>query len=128
MRDATHWPRLAALLLALGLAVAGCATIRAAQAPSTEEGLVAAGFNVKAADTPEKLAHLQSLPAWKLVRLERDGAPYYVYADPRTCRCLYVGGEPQYQAYQKLRTGKDIAERRLDASMNWGLWAPWPWF
>ena len=35
---------------------------------------------------------------------------------------LYVGGEPQYQAYQSLRVTRD----RYDASTKWGFGDPWP--
>src|SRR6266481_4959807 len=121
------------LVVALGLSVTGCATVRAHQTAETEQVLTAAGFRVEPADTPEKLAHLQTLTPQKVVRDVRDGQPQYVYADPQTCKCLYVGDEQGYQKFQELRVQKEIAEEQesaaranWEASMNW--WGgPWGW-
>lgn len=89
---------------------------------------------MKPADTPEKLAHLQTLTPRKVVRYTRDGQPQYVYADPETCKCLYVGDEQRYQKYQELSLQKQIADEQMsaaqtnwDASMNWGASGPWGW-
>jgi len=95
--------------------------------------LSAAGFHMKLADTPEKLAHLQTLTPRRLVRHSQANQLYYVYADPEVCRCLYAGTETQYQAYlqlalQKQRADEELmaAQDNLNASMNWGMWGPWP--
>jgi hypothetical protein len=116
-------------------AIGGCATIRWHQAVETEQALAAAGFVMKLGDTPDKLANLRSQPPRRLVPQERDGRVYYTYADPDACRCLYVGTEAQYQAYQRYTIAKRSADEELmaaqddlTASVNWGLWAPWPWF
>src|SRR5258708_2927936 len=93
--------RIALLMVTVGLA--GCASIQAADTRDTEQLLAAAGFQMKAADTPEKLARLQSLPPRKVVQRVRDGVQHYVYADPKVCTCIYAGTEPQYQDYKKLR-------------------------
>ncbi len=50
----------------LGLS-SGCATIRRHSTLETEQMLSAAGFHMKLADTPEKLAHLQTLTQRRLV-------------------------------------------------------------
>ena len=93
-----------ALLISLIVAAAaGCATLRAAETPSMEEFLSAAGFHPEAVDTPEKLADVQTLPARQLLSQIRDGKTSYVYRDPSVCHCLYVGGEAEYQRYQHLR-------------------------
>jgi hypothetical protein len=134
MREAIRWTTPILPLVALGLSVTGCAAIRAHQTVETEQVLAAAGFQVKPADTPEKLAHLQTLTPRKVVRYTRDGQPQYVYADPETCKCLYVGDEQRYQKYQALSLQKQIADEQLsaaqtnwDASINWGAWGPWGW-
>jgi hypothetical protein len=64
-----------------------------------------------------------------------------VYRDPGVRHCLYVGGAPEYQQYQKLRLQKDIADEESNAARNWGsdarggwggwsptwdAWRPWP--
>jgi len=134
MRAAMRWTTRILPLVALGLSVTGCAAIRAHQIVETEQVLAAAGFQVKPADTPEKLAHLQTLTPRKVVRYTRDGQPQYVYADPETCKCLYVGDEQRYQKYQELSLQKQIADEQMsaaetnwDASINWGAWGPWGW-
>ena len=62
----------------------------------------------------------------------RDGQLQYAYADPETCKCLYVGDEQRYQKFQELSLQKKIADERMsaahanwEASMNyWGVWGP----
>lgn len=99
---------------------------------TTEQLLTAAGFLRKVADTPEKLAHLETLtPARKLVAHARNGQLYYVYADPGVCKCLYVGTALQYQLALDKRLENEqleaVHEHQLDdAAAIWGLWAPWP--
>src|ERR1700732_5361607 len=118
MRETMRWTTLILPLVALGLSVTGCATIRAHQTAETEQILSAAGFQVQPADTPEKLAHLQTLTPWTALRDGRDGQPQYVYADPETCKCLYVGDEQRYQKYQKLSLQKKIADEQLSAGQG----------
>jgi hypothetical protein len=132
MRETMRWTiPILPLIVALGVSVTGCASIRAHQTAETEQVLAAAGFQVEPADTPEKLAHLQTLTPRKVVQNVRDGQLQYVYADPQTCKCLYVGDEQRYQKFQELSLQKKIADEQLsaaraswDASMNWwgGAW------
>jgi hypothetical protein len=125
-----------AVVVAVVLALSsGCATIRRHSTLETEQMLSAAGFHMKLADTPEKLAHLQTLTPRRLVPHRQADQVYYVYADPEVCRCLYAGTEAQYQAYQQLALQKQradealmAAQTNLDASMDWGMWGPWPWY
>jgi len=131
--------RYAWLIPFISVAAAGCATLQAAGTRSTEQVLSAAGFHVETADTPEKLAELQTLPARQVLPQTRDGKTSYVYRDPSVCHCLYVGGEPEYQQYEKLRLQKHIADAEADATLNhgwdpwggwgaggWGTWRQWP--
>ena len=131
-RETMRWRTAILPLVALGLSLTGCAAIRAHQTAETEQVLVAAGFQMKPADTPAKLAHLQTLTPRKVVRYTRDGQVQYVYADPETCTCLYVGDEQRYQKYRELSLQKQIADEQmsaaqanLDASMHWRDWEPW---
>ncbi len=59
-----------------------------------------AGFVVKYATTPEKVAILRSLPPDKLVTRTKNGKLYYVYADAARCGCAYVGTPEAYAAYR----------------------------
>ena len=117
------------VVIALGLA--GCASLHAAQARAPEEMLAEAGFEMRAADTPEALAYLQSLPPRTLLTRSQNGEPQYAYADPTGCRCIYVGTEEQYQQFLKLRRDQAIAvQQRRDAETRdafYGLWhGTWP--
>src|SRR5229473_7431238 len=117
MRETMRWTiPILPLVVALGLSVTGCAAIRAHQTAETEQVLAAAGFQVEPADTPEKLAHLQTLTPRKVVQDMRDGQPQYVYADPETCKCLYVGDEKRYQRYQELSLQKQLNDERMSAA------------
>jgi len=62
-----------------------------------------AGFQMRAADTPEARAYLDTLPARKMLARSQNGKAEYAYADPTRCKCLYVGTEPQYQQFRKLQ-------------------------
>ena len=111
------------------LSLAGCAALQTEDVGSAERALTAAGFQARAADTPEKLAHLESLPPRKVLLRPQNGERRYVYADPTSCKCLYVGGEEQYQL---LRRHEQQAVDRLLAgegsgdTMDWGLWGIGP--
>ena len=111
----------AVLLLSILAAATGCATVQAAATRSTQDMLAAAGFQAQPADTPQQIAELQSLPARRLLSRTQDGAVSYVFSDPAGCHCLYVGGEREYQEYQRLRLQKEGAD---DKSMNC---QGWPW-
>ena len=111
------------------LALPGCATIQRANAMDKERTLAAAGFQMKFADTPERLAQIEGMPQRKLTRVPDGSELRFVYADSNYCKCLYVGTESAYDRYQSLALEKEIADERLQASMNWGYWGAWgPWY
>jgi hypothetical protein len=96
--------------------------------------MIKAGFQVRRADTPERLAHLKTLTPLKMVRHEREGVAYYVFADPDRCQCMYVGNEAAYQRYRALaRQSQATAVQELADSggsgdaMRWGVWDPFFW-
>jgi hypothetical protein len=112
-----------------------CAAMEASKTRDTEQLLAAAGFQIKLADTPDTLAHTQTLTQHQLVPHEKDGAVYYVWADVTTCKCIYWGNEQAYQRYQQMAVQKEIAdEQRMaaqmnqNAAMNWGMWGAGPWY
>ena len=75
--------------------------------------------------TPEKLAQLHSLTPRTVPWRPQEGELRYVYADPTSCRCLYVGGEEQYQ---RLRRREEATVDRFFAveasrsTIDWSLW------
>jgi len=108
--------------------LAGCAGLQAADARSAQRVLTAAGFEARPADSPEKLAHLQSLPARKVLVQEQNGQRQYVYADPASCRCLYVGGEEQYRRLreqQQAAADRFFAVESTEDARDWGAWQLW---
>ena len=114
----------------MAILLAGCAAIERQDAEGTEQLLSAAGFNIKPADTPEKLASLQVMKQHKVVRRElSNGQLRFLYADAAVCRCLYVGDAQAYQQYQKLALQQEDAlmdqQAALDNSLdNWWAYDP----
>jgi hypothetical protein len=106
--------------------LASCQAIENEQAQDTEQVLAAAGFHMKEATTPQQLANLQAMTQRKIVIHDQNGQPRYVYADAEGCKCVYVGGEKNYDEFQKLSVKQEMAQENLDASMDWGMWGPWP--
>ena len=125
MKERKAWLKSIAVITALGIALAGCAAIQKSDSTNTEQMLAAAGFKMKLADTPAKLAHLNTLTQRKLISHERDGKVYFVYADADNCKCLYAGNQENYQSYEKLSMKQNIAEMNEAAPMDWGMWGPW---
>ena len=112
------------VIVALGTVLVGCDA-------DTEQELSAAGFETKVADTPEKVAHLQTLPQCKLVRCVKDGKNYYVFADAKR-NCMWVGDEAAYQKFRYLQLQQDIADENMQAAMEnnaatmrWEMWGPY---
>ena len=112
------------VLFAAILALAGCATIRRNEATSTEQLLAASGFQIRPADTPQRLADLNSMPRQKLVVRSKDGTVVYTYADPDNCHCLYVGGPKEYSRYRRLRVQRAVDAGNRAAATDWGPWGP----
>jgi hypothetical protein len=128
----TTWLRCSIAGLALCAALAGCAAIERHDASQKEQMLAAAGFQMRTADTPAKLADLERLQQHKLVRHERDGEASYVYADAADCKCLYTGDQASYDEFQKLQVQENVASQEMmaaemnqQAAMNWEMWGPW---
>ena len=123
------------LALALAFLMGGCAAMRQEEAQKTDDLLAAAGFKVRPADTPEKLAHLKAMQPLKVSMRTKDGRVIYSYADPYSCICVYVGGPEEYAQYQRLALRQQqVAEESLeatevanDAATDWGMWEPLWW-
>ena len=111
------------------MGLAGCASVGAQE---KEGQLSAAGFVRLQADTPARVAKLQSLPQNSIVVAQRKSGPVYIYADSAGCNCAFVGGPAAYQAYQQIRIANNIsqmqettAELNMAAAEDWGgAWGP----
>jgi hypothetical protein len=101
-----------ALLLAVPMLLgAACAAIQRFEVRDTERMLVAAGFHMRLADTPESQEDLRSIPPYRIVSRTKDRNVVYMYADPDNCRCIYVGGNKEYSAYERRRVEREITQR-----------------
>ncbi len=114
------------LILAVAITLGGCASSQIQKTESTEQLLAAAGFQQKFADTPQKQAHLQTLPQHTLLAYPYKGKVVYVYRDVNT---LYMGSPAAYQRYQQLATEKQIAQQAvINAEINEAAtWDYWGW-
>ena len=109
------------IFVAVAIAIAGCGF------QTTETALRDAGFEKKPADTPAELDHLKTLNQQKLIRHERNGMVYYVYADIDGCECMYIGDEEAYRQYRRIM--ERIREMEdpfpdagdIDPEMNWQM-------
>lgn len=116
------------LVAGLALALMSCQVIQKEEDNLNEELLAAAGFQMKLADTPERMAHLQTLAQRQVMPHDQNGQVRYVYADATGCKCLYVGDEKQYDEYEKLLAQQRVADEEQEAAtmgmgeMDWGLW------
>lgn len=111
------------------LGFAGCVS-QQAQIGQKEDLLAAAGFQVRPADSPHRVAAMKMLPANRFVTHVRNGSPVYLYADPLDCRCVYFGNQQNWDAYKQEMFAQKIAnENQMTAVMsqdNWD-WGPWGW-
>lgn len=96
--------RISSPLLACVLVLA-CQTY---QQNKKENLLESAGFRMVAANTPERIRALETLPAGKISRVDREGTTYYVYPDAADCRCLRVGRKEQYDRYLRMANDRNL--------------------
>ena len=82
------------------------------------------------------MAKLETMTQRKLVPHEKDGKPFFVYADALECKCVYAGTEQAHQRFQQLAIQQKLANQEEmtaamneDAAMDWGGWGgdcgPW---
>ena len=108
-----------ALLVVSAAALGGCGYTQRQKAQRIEPMLSAAGFKMKLADTPEKLAKIQAMPQLKLQPVKRQGKLYFAYPDVQGCTCLYLGNQTAYQNYQNLvLERREVKEEKEAAIVN----------
>jgi hypothetical protein len=110
----------------IGISLVGCAGAPTVTAPAKTmpEMLKAAGFKAYVADTPQKMAHLQTCPTDSLVIHERPGAVCYTFSDPTT-KSMYIGDEAAYMRFKKALEVQQqkIQEQRIQSDPEfWPLW------
>jgi uncharacterized protein YceK len=111
------------LVLAIALSLSGCAATQTQKAESTEQMLTAAGFQMKYADTPQRQAHIHTIPPRTIVAYPYKGKVMYAY---RETSALYLGNQAAYQRFQQMAFDKKIATQMLEAAeINEAT--GWPW-
>src|ERR1043166_2380598 len=106
--------RMVGAILPVMVLCGGCAPMQRQKAQQTESMLSAAGFKVKVADTPQKLAALKAKPQRTIKFLQRQGKTYFAYADADGCSCTYIGDQSAYQKYLAMVDQKRIAKESYD--------------
>jgi len=119
------------VLLAPGLflALAGCAGKPVNKTLQAEEALVAAGFQLKMADTPAKIERIRRIPQKKVVRAMITEREVYLWADAAGCRCYYRGTPHNYKQLLQ-NQWQEKADQRADwyqAQHDDPLWFSVPW-
>jgi hypothetical protein len=106
--------------LAIAMVLAGCALFQPnpqQQADDKESMLSAAGFRMLPAQTPDKLAHIESLAQLKVKYFtDKEGALRYWMADSKFCRCVYMGNESAYQKYKQMEFQAKLANEQHESS------------
>lgn len=98
------------LLFALTI---GCAGTQKMSALQMDELLVRAGFELRTADTPNKLKFIESLPQQKVVAKKQNEKLYYLYVvDTSSCKCMYVGDGQDYERLHQM-----IKEHQMEEKM-----------
>ena len=108
-------------VIALLVALQGIAGCRSQLIQNKEDSLAAAGFILRPANTPERVAMLKRLPPNHFVRREHGDAVHYVYADPIVCSCLYVGTQQAYSQYLRDRQQQQIADQQQLAAQEYRM-------
>lgn len=103
--------RFALAAVAIVTVLGGCTAMRRDRAAETTSLLTQAGFKVLKADTPERVAKLNTLTPYKVVPWKRkSGGTVYAYAEPDSCKCVYVGSPKQYATFRQLLSAEQKAE------------------
>jgi hypothetical protein len=72
---------------------------------ATDMKLEDAGFVMRRADTPDKVARLRLIPPRQFVTRTGKSGRYYLWADPDTCQCVFVGDGRALQSFKDMRKG-----------------------
>ncbi len=115
--------------MAAMFAFGGCAGMDASNQRSL---LASSGFHQRTPETPKQRELYAAAPAYKVQRVSFEGRVFYAYKDEKN-GVAYVGGEAEYQHYERLATQQRIArdyyqaaEMNRTAAMGWsGAYGPY---
>ena len=119
-------------LVWLAFSLSACAQLQQSDNRLEESQLREAGFKIMLADRADRQQMLNSLPADKITRMQRDDDTYYVYPDPDGCVCLYVGREAEHRKLLQIAVDRQNSDRQLmyndmaaSSANGWGPMGPW---
>ena len=102
------------LVVMIVVGMAGCAAsqreFEVSEANDVESTLRSAGFRLIPSDTPQRIESMRTLPPLAFSRVARDGRDFFVYADPRSCMCIWVGTPGQMEHYARLAREREMGE------------------
>jgi len=116
-----------ATVILIGIALDSFAGSGTLSHSRVESLLSAAGFQILTGADAQQQAWYAQTPPNTLQRHLKRGKAVYTYADQRGC-FMYVGGQPEYQQYERLVRETSNAERRIHASEALDKpWRDWVW-
>ena len=107
------------VVIAAGLILAAGCTSNMQPYANKGDTLVASGFKMVPANTPERQAALRQLPPQKFVRHLRGDKVVFVYADPANCNCLYAGNVTAYTTYRARTQDQQLADEQAMQNWDW---------
>src|SRR5258706_394604 len=107
----TSLPHSVFSVILASLVAGGCTIMQGESRQETESMLLSSGFKMKLADTPEKLAVLESKPQRKVLPVSRHGKMFFGYTDAKGCKCPYLGDEAAYKHYETLVVDNRLVEK-----------------
>jgi hypothetical protein len=92
--------------------IIGCAGTQKMSSIQMDELLVRAGFDLRTADTPNKLNFIKSLPQQKIVAKKQNEKLHYLYVvDTSSCKCMYVGDGQDYRRLRQMVKDHQMEEK-----------------
>ena len=113
------------LMAALG-PLADC-TIRDDRVAHEEEMLSAAGFQVAPPPSQNQTDALAALPANQVMRRANGPEEMFFYADPKVCKCVYVGDAAAYGRYREALVQQHLADAQGTPRPPIYEGAKWDW-
>jgi hypothetical protein len=93
----------AGTVAALLVGLAGDPALAQERQEAADMKLEDAGFVMRPATTPAGLASLRKLPPRRFVSRGQGDKRYFLYADPDTCKCVFVGDAKAMQSFRDMR-------------------------
>ncbi|GBQ96186.1 hypothetical protein AA23498_2571 [Acetobacter nitrogenifigens DSM 23921 = NBRC 105050] len=130
-RRTTRSERIHALSLQTALPLATLVTLSACSpaAPFLKTGdeLAHSGFTAHYADTTERYAMMNLLPAGMLTYRPTATGPVYLYADRLGCGCVYMGGRSAFAEYSRGHQAPAYAAMTAELNQHpgwdWSVWS-----